>query len=173
MWLEAIPKGRKYNATIVTSAQLDRHKYVRHFTRKQQVRADQALLKNALLTCSTSAVHTHVRKTICFTPRVRFLLKVYVINPTWMKHFAHRHGEVSRRFKVLRHGGVVSRMDPPVGFEVIEPGRVWSAACQHGCTTGSAHSLLRERGGETDIQTFIHDPSVTVTSNLNRPERKR
>lgn len=60
-----------------------------------------------------------------------------------MEYLAHRHGEVPSRFKVLWHGGVVPRMDSPVRVEVVEPGRVRSATCQHGRPTGSAHSLLR------------------------------
>lgn len=79
------------------------------------------------------------------------LSKMLIINLTWMEYLAHRHGEVSLRFKVLRHGGVVSRMDPPVGVEVVEPGRVRSATGQHGRTTGSTDSLLEE-----EKNTFKH-----------------
>lgn len=60
-----------------------------------------------------------------------------------MKHLAHRHCEVPFGFKVLRQSCVVPGMDPPVGFEVINPGCVWSATCQHGGPAGSTHSLLR------------------------------
>lgn len=74
-------------------------------------------------------------------------------NLTWMKYLPHRHGEVSLRFKVLRHGGVVSRMDPPVGVEVVEPGCVRSATGQQGRTTGSTHSLLEEEK-KKHFQTF-------------------
>lgn len=52
---------------------------------------------------------------------------MHIIKLTWMKYLAHRHGEVALRFKVLWQGGIVPRMDSPVGVEVIEPGRVWSA----------------------------------------------
>lgn len=69
-----------------------------------------------------------------------------------MEYLAHRHGEVPPRFKVLWHGGVVSRMDSPVGVEVIEPGCVWPATCQHGRPAGSTYSLLR--GGKYTIKHF-------------------
>lgn len=56
-----------------------------------------------------------------------FLFRIHLVKPTWVKHLAHRHSEVPLRFKVLWQGRVVSRMDSPVGVEVIEPGCVWSA----------------------------------------------
>lgn len=56
-----------------------------------------------------------------------FLFKMHLVKPTWVKHLAHRHSEVPLRFKVLWQGRVVSRMDSPVGVEVIEPGCVRSA----------------------------------------------
>lgn len=63
-----------------------------------------------------------------------------------MKNLAHRHGEVAFGFKVLWQGGVVSRLDSPIGVEVIDPGGVWPATGQHGRPTGRTHSLL-SRGG--------------------------
>lgn len=56
-----------------------------------------------------------------------FLFKMHLVKPTWVKHLAHRHSEVPLRFKVLWQSRVVSRMDSPVGIEVIEPGCVRSA----------------------------------------------
>lgn len=71
---------------------------------------------------------------------------------TWMKYLAHRHGEVAFGFKVLWHGSVVSRLDSPIGVEVIDPGGVWPATGQHGRPTGCTHSLLsrgviKKKGG--------------------------
>ena len=60
-----------------------------------------------------------------------------------MKNLAHRRGEVASGFEVLRQSGVISRVDSPVGVEVVEPGGVWSAAGQHGRATGRTHGLLR------------------------------
>lgn len=62
-----------------------------------------------------------------------------------MKYLAHRHREVPFGFKVLWHGCVVPREDPPVGVEVVNSGCVWSATCQHGDATGGTHSLLRRK----------------------------
>lgn len=61
-----------------------------------------------------------------------------------MEYLAHRHGVVPSGFEVLWQRGVVPRMGPPVGVEVVEPGGVRSATGQHGRATGSAHGLLRD-----------------------------
>lgn len=68
-----------------------------------------------------------------------------------MEHLPHRHTVVAVFLEVLRHGGVVPRLEPPVGVEVVDSGGVGPAARQHGCAAGSAHGLLREGwrlGGE-------------------------
>lgn len=62
-----------------------------------------------------------------------------------MEHLAHRHAVVAVGLEVLRQGGVVPRLDPPVGVEVVDPGGVGPAARQHGGAAGSAHGLLRGR----------------------------
>lgn len=67
--------------------------------------------------------------------------------PTWVEHLPHRHGVVAVGLEVLREGGVVPRLDPPVGVEVVDPGGVGPAARQHGRPAGGAHRLLEE-GGE-------------------------
>lgn len=64
-----------------------------------------------------------------------------------MEDLPHRHAVVAVGLEVLRHGGVVPRLDPPVGVEVVDPGGVGPAARQHGRATGSAHGLLREGRG--------------------------
>lgn len=66
-----------------------------------------------------------------------------------MEDLPHRHAVVAVGLEVLRQGAVVSRLDPPVGVEVVHPGGVGPAARQHGRPTGSAHSLLRDGGRET------------------------
>lgn len=63
-----------------------------------------------------------------------------------MEDLPHRHAVVAVGLEVLRHGGVVPGLDPPVGVEVVDPGGVGPAARQHGRATGSAHGLLREGG---------------------------
>lgn len=74
-----------------------------------------------------------------------------------MEDLPHRHAVVAVGLEVLRHGGVVPRLDPPVGVEVVDPGGVGPAARQHGRATGSAHGLLREEGAggsEGHLQTW-------------------
>lgn len=81
------------------------------------------------------------KNTECQT-EVTFFRKMFDYNLTWMEYLAHRHREVPFGFKILWNGCVVSRMDPPVGVEIINSGGVWSATCQHRGPTGGTHSLL-------------------------------
>lgn len=67
-----------------------------------------------------------------------------------MEDLPHGHAVVAVGLEVLRHGGVVPRLDPPVGVEVVDPGGVGPAARQHGRAAGSAHGLLRASEGSRE-----------------------
>lgn len=98
-----------------------------------------------------------------------------------MEHLPHRHAVVAIGLEVLRHGGVVPRLDPPVGVEVVDPGGVGPAARQHGRATGGAHGLLRGggmaigeekgEGPEGHCQKLSGPTRGQFKLNCHRPER--
>lgn len=63
-------------------------------------------------------------------------------NHTRVKDFPHGHGDVASVLEVLREGGEVPGLHPPVGVEVIEAGGVRPSSSQEGHTAGGAHGLL-------------------------------
>ena len=65
---------------------------------------------------------------------------------TRVENLANAVGEIPVLFEVLRNGGEVAGVLPPVGAEVVQPRRVGPPAGQEGRATRTAHGLLQ--GGE-------------------------
>lgn len=61
---------------------------------------------------------------------------------TGVKDFSHRQGHVAILLEVLREGGEVSRVYPPVGVEVIQAGGVGPPPSEEGHSARGAHCLL-------------------------------
>lgn len=59
-----------------------------------------------------------------------------------MKHFSYGQGDVTIFLEVLRQGGKISCVYPPVGVKVVEPGGVRSAPSEERHSAGGTDSLL-------------------------------
>lgn len=116
--------------------------------------------------------HLNDNHALCAQLQTEVASEMFDYNLTRMEDLAHGHREVPVGFKVLRYGCVVSGMDPPVGVEIVNSGRVWSAARQHGGPTGGTHSLLRRKNtfkqvSEPTIK-HRHDQRLTCACALRK-----
>lgn len=59
-----------------------------------------------------------------------------------MKDFSNRHGHVAILLEVLRDGGEVSSVGPPVGVEVVQARGVGSPPGEEGHAARGTHCLL-------------------------------
>ena len=102
-------------------------------------------------------------------PAVRLVVHV-VAGFTRVEHLAHPCSQVAVLLEELRQGGEVAGVLPPVGVEVIEPGRVWSSRGQEGGSARSTDGLLSKCASENcsstcqEVQVWGKGCAVTVTS---------
>ena len=80
-------------------------------------------------------------------PAVRLVVTVVACNAR-VENLPHPGRQVAVLPEVLGHGGEVAGMGPPVGVEVVEPGRVRTSGCEEGSSARSTDSLLGEGPSE-------------------------